>query len=143
MCGTAARHSVHLVGEVEALGLDLLDPAADLHAGVAVQDVDPPVALDRACYQAADRVVVGHVGGRRLGPAAGRADQLGRLLRALGRAVGDHHQGALASHDLGAGAPDSRAAGRRHGNPVLQDHRCPALPSYPPGRVFAPAAAPS
>ena len=101
-------------------GVDILGPAGDLDARVAVQHVYPAVIGCDAVDLALDRRVVAHVQHPRRPLPARCADRLYRLFGQGQIQIAHHHEGAFARHRHGAGATNPRSCGGHQRNAVLQ-----------------------
>ena len=101
---------------------DLGQRAADLDAGMVVQDVDPTVLVQRSGNELLDRRVIADIGRDRLGATTDSVDVAGRCFAGYLVPVGDHHHRPFPGHDHGAGAADAGPCACHHGDAIFQNH---------------------
>ena len=116
ICGIACAQSQMLLltlrahDLVEGLVLDVEQRAViRVHRGVADEDVDLAVMLDRARDQRLDFLAARDVAGNDMGVAARLVDAVGDFLAGVGLAAGDHHLGAELGQQFRRRAADAAA----------------------------------
>ena len=138
---------VELDHGAEALRGDRLGRAEELAAGVVDEDVEPPVALEHAVEEGADRVLVADVELLVLEGARQARGQLGGLGERLGAAPAADHGGAEARQlerrlaaEAAAGAGDHADLAVEQAGPEDPRCACPFAPlPYGGQPIYAPS----
>ena len=133
------RPHVHAPGHVHLIDGDLLQRTGNLHPGMGMQHIQPPVTGGRVGNGCLKGCIVGHIQRQRLGQTTRSMDLCGHARGPVAVQIGDDHAGPFGSHgkrprpaDAGSGpCHESDALVQKHGR-VRSEFRC--------GRVCARAA---